>query len=43
MRSNPLGSPFANRFFGIAFRRSPDGDDVTIDEGRRMLTAYFRT
>ncbi|TGN84995.1 TetR/AcrR family transcriptional regulator [Streptomyces griseoluteus] len=33
----------ANRFFDIAFRRSPDGDDVTIDEGRRMLTAYFRT
>ncbi|WP_405558119.1 TetR/AcrR family transcriptional regulator [Streptomyces sp. NBC_01171] len=33
----------ANRFFDIAFRRSPNGDDVTIDEGRRMLTAYFRT
>ncbi|MEV8045282.1 TetR/AcrR family transcriptional regulator [Streptomyces griseoluteus] len=33
----------AGRFFDIAFRRSPDGDDVTIDEGRRMLTAYFRT
>ncbi|MGW4223528.1 TetR/AcrR family transcriptional regulator [Streptomyces bauhiniae] len=33
----------ANRFFDIAFRRSPDGDDVTINEGRRMLTAYFRT
>ncbi|MFD7885875.1 TetR/AcrR family transcriptional regulator [Streptomyces bauhiniae] len=33
----------ANRFFDIAFRRSPDGDDGTIDEGRRMLTAYFRT
>ncbi|MGW5303197.1 TetR/AcrR family transcriptional regulator [Streptomyces griseoluteus] len=33
----------ANRLFDIAFRRSPDGDDVTIDEGRRMLTAYFRT
>ncbi|MFF9365739.1 TetR/AcrR family transcriptional regulator [Streptomyces griseoluteus] len=33
----------ANRFFDVAFRRSPDGDDVTIDEGRRMLTAYFRT
>ncbi|WP_239072487.1 TetR/AcrR family transcriptional regulator [Streptomyces bauhiniae] len=33
----------ANRFFHIAFRRSPNGDDVTIDEGRRMLTAYLRT
>ncbi|MEW2313885.1 TetR/AcrR family transcriptional regulator [Streptomyces bauhiniae] len=33
----------ANRLFDVAFRRSPDGDDVTIDEGRRMLTAYFRT
>lgn len=33
----------ANRLFDVAFRRSPDGDDVTIDEGRRMLTAYFQT
>ncbi|MFF0384160.1 TetR/AcrR family transcriptional regulator [Streptomyces sp. NPDC004286] len=33
----------ADRFFDVAFRHSPDGDDVTIDEGRRMLTAYFRT
>ncbi|MFD4543252.1 TetR/AcrR family transcriptional regulator [Streptomyces bauhiniae] len=33
----------ANRFFDIAFRRSPNGGDVTIDEGRRMLTAYLRT
>ncbi|MFJ3660041.1 TetR/AcrR family transcriptional regulator [Streptomyces sp. NPDC090119] len=33
----------ANRLFDVAFRRSPDGDDATIDEARRMLTAYFLT
>ncbi|WP_405558483.1 hypothetical protein [Streptomyces sp. NBC_01171] len=32
-----------SRFFDMAFRRSPDGDDITIDEERRMLTASFRT
>lgn len=38
-----IASEVANRFFDIAFQRSPNGDDVTIDEGRRMLTAYLRT
>ncbi|MFG3044889.1 TetR/AcrR family transcriptional regulator [Streptomyces sp. NPDC048202] len=33
----------ANRLFDVAFQRSPDGDDATIDEARRMLTAYFLT
>lgn len=32
-----------DRLFDVAFRRSPAGDDVTIDEGRRMLTAYLTT
>ncbi|MFF9360344.1 hypothetical protein [Streptomyces griseoluteus] len=35
-----------NRYLDMAFRRSPDDDDVTIDEGRRRLTgvrqAYHR-
>jgi AcrR family transcriptional regulator len=32
-----------DRLFDVAFRRSPKGDDTTIDEGRRMLTAYLTT
>ncbi|MEV7566408.1 TetR/AcrR family transcriptional regulator [Streptomyces tanashiensis] len=32
-----------NRLFDIAFRQSPAGDDATIDEARRMVTAYLET
>lgn len=32
-----------NRLFDVAFRVSPTGDDTTIDEARRLLTAYLKT
>jgi AcrR family transcriptional regulator len=32
-----------NRLFDVAFRLSPKGDDTTIDEARRLLTAYLQT
>ena len=32
-----------NRLFDVAFRLSPTGDDTTIDEARRLLTAYLET
>ncbi|WP_396935474.1 TetR/AcrR family transcriptional regulator [Mycolicibacterium sp.] len=32
-----------HRPFDIAFQRCPTGDDATIDEARRMLTAYLAT
>lgn len=32
-----------HRPFDVAFQRSPMGDDLTIDEARRMLTAYLET
>lgn len=32
-----------NRLFDIAFRRSPSGDDKTMAEARRMITAYLAT
>jgi AcrR family transcriptional regulator len=32
-----------NRLFDVAFRLSPKGDDTTIDELRRLLTAYLKT
>lgn len=32
-----------HRPFDVAFQRSPTGDDATIDEARRMLTAYLET
>jgi AcrR family transcriptional regulator len=32
-----------NRLFDVAFRLSPTGDDTTIDETRRLLTAYLET
>jgi AcrR family transcriptional regulator len=31
------------RLFDVAFRQSQTGDDVVIDEARRMLTAYLET
>ncbi|WP_071285431.1 TetR/AcrR family transcriptional regulator [Mycolicibacterium llatzerense] len=32
-----------NRLFDVAFRRLPTGDDVAVDEARRLLTAYLGT
>lgn len=32
-----------DRLFDVAFQRSPTGDDTTIDEARRLLTAYLGT
>ncbi|WP_063759035.1 TetR/AcrR family transcriptional regulator [Streptomyces globisporus] len=32
-----------NRLFDVAFRTVPTGDDVTIDEARRFITAYLET
>ncbi|MEU8617567.1 TetR/AcrR family transcriptional regulator [Streptomyces sp. NPDC048623] len=32
-----------NRLFDVAFRTVPTGDDVTIDEARRFITAYLDT
>ncbi|MFF8726626.1 TetR/AcrR family transcriptional regulator [Streptomyces sp. NPDC015171] len=32
-----------SRLFDVAFRHSPAGDDVTIDEARRLVTAYLET
>jgi AcrR family transcriptional regulator len=32
-----------NRLFDVAFRLSPTGDGTTIDEARRLLTAYLET
>ncbi|MEI5102739.1 TetR/AcrR family transcriptional regulator [Streptomyces sp. PmtG] len=33
----------SNRLFDIAFRRSSTGDEATIDEARRLVTAYLET
>ncbi|MFB7861267.1 MULTISPECIES: TetR/AcrR family transcriptional regulator [unclassified Streptomyces] len=38
-----LAFEVGNRLFDIAYRQSPTGDDVTIDEARRMVTAYLET
>ncbi|NYH77314.1 AcrR family transcriptional regulator [Actinopolyspora biskrensis] len=32
-----------NRLFDVAFQHSPAGDDTTIDEARRLITAYVAT
>ena len=32
-----------NRLFDVGFRLSPAGDDTTIDEARRLITAYLAT
>ncbi|SDP95815.1 transcriptional regulator, TetR family [Actinopolyspora xinjiangensis] len=32
-----------NRLFDVAFRHSPTGDETTIDEARRLITAYIET
>ncbi|MET9293127.1 TetR/AcrR family transcriptional regulator [Streptomyces sp. NPDC003077] len=38
-----LAFEVGNRLFDVAFRRSPDGDEATIAEARRMVTAYLET
>ncbi|MFF8374254.1 TetR/AcrR family transcriptional regulator [Streptomyces lydicus] len=38
-----LAFEVANRLFDVAFRRAPNGDDATIDEARRFITAYLAT
>ncbi|NBE50185.1 TetR family transcriptional regulator [Streptomyces sp. YC537] len=38
-----LSFEVGNRLFDVAFRRSPDGDDTTIDEARRLITAYLES
>jgi AcrR family transcriptional regulator len=32
-----------DRLFDVAFQRSPRGDGATIDEARRLITAYLET
>jgi len=32
-----------NRLFDVAFRLAPSGDEATIDETRRLVTAYLET
>ncbi|MFI8828215.1 TetR/AcrR family transcriptional regulator [Streptomyces sp. NPDC053431] len=32
-----------SRLFDVAFRTAPTGDDATIDEARRFVTAYLET
>ncbi|OKH99128.1 TetR family transcriptional regulator [Streptomyces sp. CB02923] len=38
-----LAFEVGNRLFDIAFRNSAAGDDATIDEARRLITAYLQT
>src|SRR5262249_21482103 len=38
-----LAFEVGNRLFDVAFRRSRTGDDTTIAEARRLLTAYLQT
>lgn len=38
-----LAFEVGNRLFDIAFRQSPTGDDTTVDEARRVVTAYLET
>ncbi|MEU9859498.1 TetR/AcrR family transcriptional regulator [Streptomyces sp. NPDC047971] len=38
-----LAFEIGTRLFDIAFRRSPAGDEATIDEARRLVTAYLET
>ncbi|WOX20774.1 TetR/AcrR family transcriptional regulator [Streptomyces solicathayae] len=33
----------ADRIFGVAFQRSETGDQATVDEARRLMTAYLET
>ncbi|MGW2014697.1 TetR/AcrR family transcriptional regulator [Streptomyces sp. NPDC001927] len=38
-----LAFEVGTRLFDIAFRRAPAGDDATIEEARRLVTAYLET
>ncbi|MFF7438865.1 TetR family transcriptional regulator [Streptomyces sp. NPDC008122] len=38
-----IGYEAADRIFGVAFRGSRTGDEATIDEARRLMTAYLGT
>ncbi|MFF2144380.1 TetR/AcrR family transcriptional regulator [Kitasatospora sp. NPDC058190] len=38
-----LAFEVGNRLFDVAFRTVPTGDDLTIDEARRFITAYLET
>ncbi|MFD9906706.1 TetR family transcriptional regulator, partial [Streptomyces sp. NPDC059063] len=38
-----LAFEVGNRLFDAAFRRSPAGDDATIAEAKRLVTAYLET
>ncbi|MFM9372982.1 TetR/AcrR family transcriptional regulator [Streptomyces sp. Da 82-17] len=38
-----LSFEVGNRLFDVAFRRAPEGDDATIDEARRLVTAYLES
>jgi AcrR family transcriptional regulator len=38
-----LAFEVGDRLFDVAFQRAPTGDDTTIDEARRLLTAYLQT
>lgn len=38
-----LAFEVGSRLFDVAFRRSPAGDDATIAEARRLVTAYLET
>jgi AcrR family transcriptional regulator len=38
-----LAFEIGSRLFDIAFRGSPDGDDTTMIEARRAITAYLET
>jgi AcrR family transcriptional regulator len=38
-----LAFEVGDRLFDVAFQRSRTGDDITIDEARRILTAYLQT
>ncbi|MEU6878476.1 TetR/AcrR family transcriptional regulator [Streptomyces sp. NPDC046712] len=38
-----LAFEVGSRLFDVAFRRSPAGDDATIAEARRLVTAYLAT
>ncbi|MEU0405207.1 hypothetical protein ABZ318_34340 [Streptomyces sp. NPDC006197] len=37
------GYAASGRVFGIAFENSRTGDEATIDEARRLMTAYLET
>lgn len=38
-----LSFEVGNRLFDVAFSRTPEGDEATIDEARRLITAYLES